>query len=209
MTRIILVRHGETDWNAEKRYLGHSDIELSKTGIRQAEFVAERLALEQVHAVYSSDLKRAVVTAQYIANKHNLPVYTHNGFREINFGRWEGATYKQIMADQPKILTAIYQGHSEVSMPEGESFQTVQKRAIDALQECLCRHMGQTTVIVSHGGTLAAILCRELGKSLSEIWSIKQDCTALSIIKYDHCGKGEVIVINDQAHLSKVVENIT
>lgn len=205
MTRIILVRHGETDWNVAKRYQGHSDIVLNQTGIRQAQFVAARLAPESIQAIYSSDLKRAVETAQYIANKHELPVKVHNGFREINFGRWEGATYKQIMADQPELLTAIYRGDNEVCMPEGESFQLVQKRAINVLYECLGKHTGQTIVIVAHGGTLATILCRELGKSLSELWSIQQNYTALSVIEYDHHGKGKVTILNDHEHLARLL----
>lgn len=200
MTKIILVRHGETDWNYVKRYQGHSDIALNQTGIEQAEFVAERLAGEDIHAVYSSDLKRAVQTAHCIASKHGLLVQQHKGFREIHFGRWEGYTYKQAMADKPDLLMAIYYGNMEVCMPEGESFVLVQKRAIAALGECIEKNLGQTFVVVAHGGTLCTIICKVLEKSLSEIWSIEQKHTAISIIEYDN-GKGKVSMLNDNKHL--------
>lgn len=200
MTRIILVRHGETDWNSAKRYQGYSDIALNQKGIEQAKLAAERLAGENIHAVYSSDLKRAVQTADYIASKHGLLVQKHSGFREIHFGRWEGYTYKQAMADNPDLLTAIYNGKTEVCMPEGESFRLVQKRAVAALDECIEKYLGCTFVVVAHGGALCTMICKILGKSLSEMWSIEQKYTAISIIEYDN-GKGEFRMFNDNKHL--------
>ena len=97
MTRITFIRHGQTLWNQLRKYQGHSDIPLNSTGIQQARRVAERLSKETLHAVYSSDLSRAVQTAQAIAQKHELSVQTLGGFREMDFGLWEGLTYEEIM----------------------------------------------------------------------------------------------------------------
>jgi len=92
VTKIILVRHGQTLWNNIGKYQGHTDVPLSKTGIEQASKVAKRLKNDKITAIYSSDLKRAKQTAEIIALEHNLPVITNTRFREINFGVWEGKT---------------------------------------------------------------------------------------------------------------------
>ena len=104
MTKLIIVRHGQTLWNLERKYQGHSDIALTDTGLKQAQAVAERLAEEAVAAVYASDLSRAYKTAGYIAAKHNLTVHTVPELREIKFGDWEGLTYEEISVRWPGLL---------------------------------------------------------------------------------------------------------
>jgi len=200
LTKVILVRHGQTDWNHLKRYQGHSDISLNQAGLSQAQRVAERLAGQSVQAVYSSDLLRAVQTAEAIAEKQGLTVIPLTEFREINFGSWEGLTYVQIMAEWPDLLTAIYSRPGDIRIPGGESFQIVQQRAMAALTKCVERHREQTSVMVAHGGSLRAMLCAALGMELDEIWSIGQDSTAVRIVEYSD-DKAEVIILNDISHL--------
>ncbi|MGL5515099.1 MAG: histidine phosphatase family protein, partial [Sporomusa sp.] len=96
MTKLIIVRHGQTLWNLEKKYQGHSDIALSDEGLVQAAAVAERLAAEKIDTVYASDLSRAFKTAEGIAAKHELTVNIVPELREIKFGDWEGLCYEQI-----------------------------------------------------------------------------------------------------------------
>ncbi len=133
MTKVILVRHGQTLWNHEMKYQGHTDVALTEEGIRQAELVAVRLANEPVTAVYASDLSRAFVTAEHIAAKHGLTVASVPALREICFGDWEGLTYDGIDERWPGLLEKLYSFADEVEIPGGESFPIVKERAYTAV----------------------------------------------------------------------------
>ncbi len=200
MTRVIFVRHGQTSWNQEGKYQGHSDISLNERGIRQGNLVAKRLAKEKISAIYSSDLLRAQQTAEAIAKYHGLSVMTKPDFREINFGIWEGLTYQEIMADWSEILTAMYSKPGEIGPPQGESFQVVKQRVTHALQECVKKHQEQTIVLVSHGGTMRVLLCAALGIGLDKMWSMRQDSSAINIIEYID-NRAVVALVNDTWHV--------
>jgi len=200
LTKVIFVRHGQTSWNQEKRYQGHSDISLNKMGVRQAELVGERLAKENIGVIYSSDLLRSYQTAEAIAQHHGLPIITRAGFREINFGLWEGLTYQDIMGNWPEILTGMYSQPGEISPPQGESFFTVKQRVSKELQRCIADHPKETVVIVSHGGTMRVLLCAALNIGLDKMWSIRQDSTAINIIHYLD-NQTVVSLINDTCHI--------
>lgn len=200
MTKVIFIRHGQTSWNKEKKYQGHSDISLNENGLRQAELVGKRLAVEKINAIYSSDLLRARQTAEHIAQYHALPIITKQGFREINFGVWEGLTYQEIMESWPAIFTTMYSQPSLTCPPQGESFDMMRQRVIMELRPCITNHQNETIVIVSHGGTMRAILCAALGINLDKMWFIRQDNTAINIIQYfDH--KIVVSLVNDTCHI--------
>jgi len=194
------VRHGQTSWNQEGKYQGHSDISLNERGIRQGNLVAKRLAKEKISAIYSSDLLRAQQTAEAIAKYHGLSVMTKPDFREINFGIWEGLTYQEIMADWSEILTAMYSKPGEIGPPQGESFQVVKQRVTHALQECVKKHQEQTIVLVSHGGTMRVLLCAALGIGLDKMWSMRQDSSAINIIEYID-NRAVVALVNDTWHV--------
>jgi alpha-ribazole phosphatase len=200
LTKVIFIRHGQTSWNKEKKYQGHSDISLNETGFRQAELVGKRLAKEKVNAIYSSDLLRACQTAELIAQYHALPVIRKQDLREINFGEWEGLTYQEIMNSWPEILTTMYSQPSKTCPPQGENFDRVRQRVSRALQQCIVKHQNETIVIVSHGGTMRVILCAALGIDLDKMWFIRQDSTAINIIQYfDH--QVVVSLVNDICHI--------
>jgi alpha-ribazole phosphatase len=194
------VRHGQTSWNQEGKYQGHSDISLNERGIKQGNLVAKRLAKEKISAIYSSDLLRAQQTAEAIAEYHGLSVITKPEFREINFGIWEGLTYQEIMADWPEILTAMYSKPDEIGPPQGESFQVVKQRVTRSLQECIAEHQEQTIVLVSHGGTMRVLLCAALGIGLDKMWSMRQDSSAINIIEYID-NRAVVSLVNDTWHV--------
>ena len=200
MTRIILVRHGQTQWNLERKYQGHSDVALTDTGREQARRVAERLAGEKIDAAYSSDLSRAAETAACIAAKHGVPVTPLPDLREIMFGEWEGLTYDEITARWPGALEKLWSRPGEVEIPGGESFARVQERAYGAVREIVSRHPGETVLITAHGGTNGVILCAALGMGLNRVWSVRQDNTAVNMLEY----YGErilVTLLNDCHHL--------
>lgn len=197
------MRHGQTSWNQEGKYQGHSDISLNERGIKQGNLVAKRLANEKISAIYSSDLLRAQQTAEAIAEYHGLSVITKPEFREINFGIWEGLTYQEIMEDWSEILTAMYSKPGEIGPPQGESFQVVKQRVTRSLQECIAEHQEQTIVLVSHGGTMRVLLCAALGIGLDKMWSMRQDSSAINIIEYID-NRAVVALVNDTWHVKDI-----
>ncbi|WP_425060756.1 Phosphoserine phosphatase 1 [Sporomusa carbonis] len=200
MTRLILVRHGETLWNLERKYQGHSDIALTDKGLRQAKLVAERLNGEKVDAVYASDLSRALKTAECIAARHNLTVNVVPELREIKFGEWEGLNYEQITERWPGLLGKLWSTPDEIQIPGGETFHQLKERAYTAIKKIVDTHPGQTVVVVAHGGTIGTILCAMLDIHLNHVWSIRQDNTAVNIIDY-YDGRPVINLINCVRHL--------
>ena len=183
MSKLILVRHGETTWNLEMRYQGQTDISLTANGIEQAGKVAQRLADEKIAAVYSSDLSRAFVTAAQIAAVHGLDVLTRRDLREISFGDWEGMTYDSLDLDGVGTGNRLFSHPAEIEIPGGETFLAVQQRMMEALRELAERHEGETVVIVSHGAAIRTVLCDVLGMDLNRLWAIRQSNTAVNILE--------------------------
>lgn len=122
MTKIIFVRHGQTEWNVLGRYQGQTDIALSPLGIEQAEKLAAHFPVDKVEAVYSSDLVRAMTTARCVADRFGLTVEPRPELRELNFGDWEGLTYDEIVAKWPDALNNFFQHPDVLEIPHGESF---------------------------------------------------------------------------------------
>lgn len=200
MTRVILVRHGQTEWNVQLKYQGHSEVALTPDGVRQAEQVAARLAREPVCAVYSSDLGRAMKTAEYIAAAHQLPVTAVKGLREYHFGEWEGLSFQQVSERWPQDGSKFLKTPDTVRAPGGETFAEVKARAQAAVKELVARHENQTIILVSHGGTIRTLLCAALGLPLNRVWAIRQDNTAVNIIEY-YPEDAIVALVNDTHHL--------
>jgi probable phosphoglycerate mutase len=156
-TRIIAVRHGETDWNVDTRIQGQLDIGLNDKGRWQAQRVAQALAEESLDAVYSSDLLRAYATAQAIAAAQTpapLAVQTHKGLRERGFGKFEGHTYAAIEAQWPEESRLWRIRDPEFAPDGGESPLQVMARVGQAVQDIAERHPNQQIVLVAHGGVM-------------------------------------------------------
>ena len=201
MTRLLLVRHGETIWNHTSRYQGHTDIELTETGREQARSLAKRLKTEKVKAVYSSDLKRAFETASILATPHNLPVKTTKELREINFGVWEGLTYQEIMEEYRELASEWYQYPGKIRIPGGETFTDVKERAYNTILELARQNDPGTIIVVAHGGTIRAIICGLLDIDLNHAFQIRQDNTALNIIECNQGGYIVLSLLNGVSHL--------
>ncbi|WP_371371356.1 alpha-ribazole phosphatase [Sporomusa aerivorans] len=200
MTRLIIVRHGQTLWNLERKYQGHSDIALTEKGLQQAEAVAARLAAESIEAVYASDLSRAYKTAECIAVKHNLKVNVVPELREIRFGEWEGLTYEEITVRWPGLLGKLWSTPDEIEIPGGETFRQLKERAYDAVNRIVAAHPEQTVAVVAHGGTIGTIICAMLNIHLNHVWSIRQDNTAVNIVDY-YEGRPTICLLNCIRHL--------
>lgn len=155
--KIILVRHGETDWNREQRYQGHKDIAMNDAGRTQARDIAARLESEKVEAIFSSDLSRTLETAAIIAEYHKLPIRIDSRFREMAFGEWEGLTFKEVYAKYPAEFREWCANTGAFRVPGGESVEDLLARVWPALLEISQCHRN-TVVVSTHGGVLRALL---------------------------------------------------
>lgn len=160
MTTLILVRHGNTEWNGLRRAQGHADIALDDIGRAQAEAAADELAGLPVAAVYTSDLTRALDTARAIAQRHGLEVSVDPDLREIDQGEWTGLTTEEIKARWPELWGPA---RHYSARPGGESPDALQQRALGALRRIVAAHPEGTVVVVSHGGTIRTLSAAALG----------------------------------------------
>jgi len=160
ITRIWLVRHGETEWNATRRAQGQADVPLNDLGRLQAQEAAAQLDGVNLAGVYSSDLSRAVDTAEPIARSQGLEIVTDPAFREIDQGEWEGLLLDEIRSRWPDLWGPA---RHYVQRPGGESPEQVQKRALEGTARVVERHPREVVAIVSHGGTIRWIVAHALG----------------------------------------------
>ena len=167
MTRTLLVRHGETDWNAQSRIQGQNDEPLNARGRAQAASLKERLAGETIHAVYASDLARAWETASLI---DAAPVMAEPRLREMHFGEWEGLTYEDIQARDPDVLARWGAEVMDFTPPGGENLRRFAKRVGAVLGELAQKHEKETVLIVAHGGSLQLLVALALGLSPEKYW---------------------------------------
>jgi probable phosphoglycerate mutase len=167
---IILIRHGETAWNAERRLQGHLDIPLNAEGERQARLLAEALAPESIDLVVASDLQRARQTAQAVATPRHMPVHAEPGLRERCYGGFEGMLYSEIEQRFPAEFAAWQARDVDAVLPSGkncgETFRQFYTRATDAILCLAAAHPGKTLALVAHGGVLECAYRMALGLPL-------------------------------------------
>lgn len=156
-TSLLLIRHGETAWNAEHRIQGHLDIPLSPTGVRQAAQLAVRLARETIDAIYSSELARAWLTATPLAERRGIEVLADTRLRERSFGVFEGLTLDEIATHHPTGFRNWRARDPAWAVEGGESGQQLIDRVLQALADISARHAGETVALVTHGGVLDVV----------------------------------------------------
>lgn len=166
-TELILLRHGETDWNRELRFQGHIDVPLNDMGHEQARRLGLRMAGERVQHIVCSDLLRAQQTAAPAAQQLQLPVRTTVGLREQHFGIVEGLRADEIQAQHPRAWEEWLEFREDHAMPEGESPRDFHARIVDALGAIAAQHAGQRVLVVTHGGVLDMVWRTAHGLSLS------------------------------------------
>lgn len=169
-TTILLIRHGETAWNAERRLQGHLDIALNREGERQASLLAAALADEPIDAIVASDLLRARQTAQAVAGAHALPLQIDRQLRERCYGGFEGLLYSEIAQRFPLEFAAWQARDVDAALPpganRGETFRQFYSRVTIALQRWADAHPGKTLALVAHGGVLECAYRAALGLPL-------------------------------------------
>lgn len=159
-TRVLCIRHGETDWNAMGRWQGHAPVPLNATGLAQSVALGRYLASNglAIDALYSSDLRRAMQTAQAIGDALGVPVRPEPRLRELDLGAWQGLTRQEAELWDAERYAAYRTAWPRGSTPYGESRVDLQIRARAAFDELAARHAGQTIALVSHGGTIGVLI---------------------------------------------------
>jgi len=208
--RLLLVRHGETDWNREGRFQGQIDIPLNANGRAQAEAASNFLAPVCIQRAYTSCMARPRQTAEAILATHpGVPLTSTTGLVEIGHGLWEGRLEQEIAAGWPELLAAWKRAPETVQMPEGETIHDVWNRAL-ATWNRIAASLGddETALVVAHDAVNKAILCALLGLTPADIWAIKQGNGGVTVIDYPK-GPGErpvVAAMNLTTHLGGVLD---
>lgn len=207
MTRIILVRHGQTEWNRIERFRGRADVPLNETGLAQAEATGRRVAAEwQPSAIYTSPLSRSIKTAEAIAKHYDLPVQEHPGISDIDYGEWQGLSPEEARQRWPMEIDAWYNRPQQAYIPGGETLVDLRARAMETVNELAAHHPSETIVLVGHTVINRIILLGVLGLGNERFWRIKQDTCAINVFETD---KDDFILVslNDTCHLLERIKS--
>lgn len=203
-TTVILVRHGETSYNVEKRYQGHRDIPLNENGLKQAKLLAKSLKDYPIDVFIASPLKRSYVTTETIAKMHGKQItYTDDRFREIDFGDWSGEFIADLKKKYPENFNLWQKCPWLMTFPNGENLRDLQYRGRTALEDAVAKYPGKTILIGAHSFINAMIICSVLGLDPQHFQQIRQDNTCVNVLKYED-GVWQVVTINSVAHLGKL-----
>jgi broad specificity phosphatase PhoE len=205
LTRIVLIRHGRTEWNEGdgERFRGRADLDLSEFGVEQAKLTADRIAGWPISAIYSSPLRRALSTAEILASTVNLKAGLLNGLIDINYGTWQGLSPGEAAANDSQLYQLWLQSPHLVTFPGGENLEQVQERAYYALKTLLSKHEAQTIAIVSHKVVCMVLVCRIIGLDKSRFWQVEQDTCAINLIEARE-KLLQITLLNDTCHLKSL-----
>jgi probable phosphoglycerate mutase len=200
MTRIILVRHGQTAWNREERFRGHADIPLDETGFAQAEAVAKRIAIQwKPDLIYAGPLARTIQTAEPTARYFNLPVLVEPGLIDADCGNWQGFSPDEVRAKWPAEYEKYLQSPLAFQFPGGESLEAARLRTFQRVTELSNAHPGQTVMLVSHTALNRLILLSVLGMDSSGFWKMCQDTCAINVLEIEN-GSFTLSLLNETTH---------
>ena len=204
MTKIILTRHGKTQWNARPRFHGRIDLALSKAGIEQARATCKRIRATlgwKPSAVYTSPMRRCVVTGRIICEPFRLTAEPVDGLNDIEYGEWQGLTADEVKTRWPEEFRIWSHTPHLSKLPGGETLQEVLARASSALDDILRRHPHDTIVLVGHSSVNRVILLHALGLPLSRYRCLWQDMCAVSELNFSPRSGFSIKLINDTYHL--------
>jgi broad specificity phosphatase PhoE len=204
-TRVLLVRHGQSQGNAERRFGGHTATPLSGLGRAQAEATARALASENIDAIYSSDLLRAVQTAEPLARATGLRVEQTDAFRERSVGLMEGLTFEEAAAAHPEEYAALLRRDFERVLAGGESYRQLLDRASARLDLAIGQNRGGTVAVFSHTGTICILTLHLMGAldapELKPVWISSSNC-GVTRFAIQRGGLTRLLNANDTRHLS-------
>lgn len=184
LTELYLLRHGETEWNKNSIIQGQTDTELNESGLKAARKAVDLFKEIELDYIYSSDLKRARKTAQFIAQDKNLAIRESSKIREIAFGDWEGLKYNQIKDNFPRRAAAWEEDPLHNSPNSGENLLDFKKRVDNFFQKILSKHQGGKILVVSHGGVIKTYLTSVLAIEVNKYWQFQIDNCSLTELKF-------------------------
>ena len=210
VTRLYLIRHGQSAGNVEGRFGGHGPTPLSELGMRQAEITGEVLAKERISAIYSSDLHRAVQTAEPLAKLLNIPINKTEAFRERHVGVLEGLTFDESKQTFPKDYYALVNRNIHHVITQGESYRTLLKRSTGELWDILRNHQGGKVAVFSHTGAICFLTLHLMGAihrtTKQTPWIVTSNC---GVNRFEVRGRNNVrvLALNDTRHLAQITGN--
>jgi broad specificity phosphatase PhoE len=199
---ILLVRHGETEWNADQIFRGRADVILNEKGVVQAKLLGEYLKKSRLEAVYSSPLQRAVHTAESIAKSHSLNVRPEFDLIDLDYGEWQGMPLTEVRKIYKNLYIKWETSPEIVRFPGGEGLDDVRNRAISAVNKIVKTHTG-TIALVSHRVVNKVLICSMLGLNNSHFWNIRQETCGITSFSYE---KGQFVLTrhNDTSFLGNL-----
>ena len=197
---FYIVRHGQTNWNILGKTQGHGNSDLTAKGIEQATELAESIVNYPIDYIYSSDLGRAVQTAQILGDKLNIEVKETEALREMGFGEWEGLLIDEIKANYANVYTTWRNEPHLAQIPGGETLHLIKDRVDSFIQSLNEKYDTKHILLVTHSVTVRVMLLAFLNSGMENIYRIKQDNTALNIVEYRDYGP-VVIKMNDTSHI--------
>lgn len=203
---MLLARHAETVSNVEGRWQGTADSPLTERGWAQTYELAAAVAEEPLSAVYSSDLGRALATAEVVAERHGLRPIADPRLRELNVGAWTGRSGAELQQEQPEAITLWRTQPAALRLPDGETLAEVQARALTCLNERLAQHApGETVMVIGHGTVNQTILVHALGGTVADLW-LKQrvDNCQISRLTWTREDGLMLVELSDVRHLEAV-----
>ncbi|OGG57171.1 MAG: hypothetical protein A3F84_04240 [Candidatus Handelsmanbacteria bacterium RIFCSPLOWO2_12_FULL_64_10] len=200
VTRALLIRHGETDWNREARIQGQMDVPLNEVGRAQARRLADRLRGEGIEAAYSSDLIRVYETAEVALAGSRLPIHRTADLREVSFGAWQGKRWADVEGEFPQEVLHYRQHYGHYAPPGGESLMALRRRSVAAFHRIIGDHRGQTVALFSHGGPCRAILAEVLGLDVTKARRFGMGNASVHVVEVDG-DEAQIVLLNDTGHL--------
>ena len=201
MGQLLIVRHGETEWNAQGRIQGHTDIGLSDKGAEQARLLGKRLAQMPIDVAYCSDLKRASETAKFALGCRDLVPRGLASLREYHKGAYEGLTLEDIQAQFPDVYPRYLEKDLDYAPEGGETTREVSARMAQIFQEIKAEHLNETVLVVGHGGALRAAMVSLLGMPLEANWSFVFGNCGLTMVD-TYADNSVLRLFNDTSHLN-------
>lgn len=205
-TTLIFIRHGESEGNLRHVFLGQHNAPLTPLGIRQAELAAASLDGTPIDAIYSSDLSRAMMTAEPLARRRGLPIQPEPGFREIFAGKWETHTYEELPVLFPEDFHTWRTDIGRVRCTGGESTAELQQRVLKAVRQVAARHPGQTVCVVTHATALRSMKCAWLGLPVEQMQQVPWPKNAsVTVVRCEDDGRTVIEVDDSVEHLGDIV----
>ncbi|QZY57373.1 alpha-ribazole phosphatase [Crassaminicella profunda] len=181
--KLIFVRHGETIHNHKGLYCGWNDLDLTEKGMMQAKKVCEKLKEENLNLIITSDLNRTIKTAEIINVDHHINIILEKNLREMNFGLWEGLSYKEIKEKYVKELNGWESDWIDYILPSGESVRQMYERVTAVMDKIIHQYKNENILIVSHAGCIRAILAYLIGNGIDDYWKYKVENCGITTIE--------------------------